>query len=117
MVVFSMESIITNPLPRFFGYCAVDQTRRRFCQRRWPRTPATPPIANRADRIFETLKKCGLNWRVSVLRRAVEKANHRHRWLAARCERPGRRPADQRYEIATFHRGDHSITSSAQVNL
>ena len=39
--------------------------------------PATPPIANRADRIFETLKKCGLNWGVSVLRRAVEKANHR----------------------------------------
>src|SRR6516165_416902 len=78
MVVFSTESIMIDLLPRCFGYCAVDQTRRRFCQRRWPRTPATPPIANRADRIFETLKKCGLNWGVSVLRRAVEKANHRH---------------------------------------
>src|SRR6516165_10630678 len=78
MVVFSMQSIMTNLLPRCSGYCAVDQTRRQFCQRRWPRTPATPPIANRADRIFETLKKCGLNWGVSVLRRAVEKANHRH---------------------------------------
>src|SRR5262252_9349129 len=88
MVVFSMESIMTDLLPRCFGYCAVDQTRRRFCQRRRPRTPATPPIANRVDRIFETLKKCGLNWGVSVLRRAVEKANHRHGWLAGRRERP-----------------------------
>src|SRR5215472_15438298 len=70
--------------PRFFGYCAVDQTRRRFCQRRWPRTPATPPIANRADRIFETLKKCGLNWGVSVLRRAVEKAVDWHVPLSVR---------------------------------
>src|SRR5262245_2630571 len=101
MVVFSMESIMTNLLPRCFGYCAVDQTRRRFCQRRWPRTPATPPIANRADRIFEAPKKCGLNWGVSVLRRAVEKANHRHGWLAARRERPcGRRAAEQRDELA-----------------
>jgi hypothetical protein len=104
MVVFSMESIMTNLLPRCFGYCAVDQTRRRFCQRRWPRTPATPPIANRADRIFETLKKCGLNWGVSVLRRAVEKANHRHGWLAARRDRPRRRTTEQRYELAASHR-------------
>src|SRR6516165_6180702 len=103
MVVFSMQSIMTNLLPRCSGYCAVDQTRRQFCQRRWPRTPATPPIANRADRIFETLKKCGLNWGVSVLRRAVEKANHRHGWLAARCERPGRRTTEQRYELAASH--------------
>src|SRR5215472_19083802 len=94
MVVFSRESIMTNLLPRCFGYCAVDQTRRRFCQRRWPRIPATPPIANRADRIFETLKKCGLNWGVSVLRRAVEKANHRHGWLAARRDPPRRRAAE-----------------------
>src|SRR6516162_3285601 len=99
MVVFSMESIMTDLLPRCFGYCAVDQTRRRFCQRRWPRTPATPPIANRADRIFETLKKCGLNWGVSVLRRAVEKANHRHGWLAGRRERPRRRTAERGYQF------------------
>src|SRR5262245_38249714 len=103
MVVFSRESIMTNLLPRCFGYCAVDQTRRRFCQRRWPRTPATPPIANRADRIFETLKKCRLNWGVSVLRRAVEKANHRHGWLAARRDRPRRRTTEQRYELAASH--------------
>src|SRR5215472_493152 len=100
--------------PRFFGYCAVDQTRRRFCQRRWPRTPATPPIANRADRIFEALKKCGLNWGVSVLRRAVEKANHRHGWLAARRDRPRRCPADQRDEIAAFPLTEmHPIPSRA----
>src|SRR5262249_37000617 len=99
MVVFSMESIMTNLLPRCFGYCAVDKTRRRFCQRRWPRIPATPPIANRADRIFETLKKCGLNWGVSVLRRAVEKANHRHGWLAGCRERPRCRTAERGYQF------------------
>src|SRR5262249_38303370 len=60
------------------------------------------PIANRADRIFETLKKCRLNWGVSVLRRAVEKANHRHGWLAARRDRP-RRTTEQRYELAASH--------------
>src|SRR5262249_36838528 len=91
MVVFSMESIMTDLLPKCFGYCAVDQTRRRFCQRRWP--PATPPIANRADRIFDTLKKCVLNRGVSVLRRAVEKPDHRPGWPAGRRERPGRRRA------------------------
>src|SRR5262249_60043903 len=44
-----------------------------------------------------------LNWGVSVLRRAVEKANHRHGWLAARRDRPRRRTTEQRYELAASH--------------
>jgi hypothetical protein len=48
--------------------------------------------------------------RVEVGRRAVEEPDHRHpRLLPARGQRPGRRAAEQRDELATFH----SITSSA----
>src|SRR5262245_2378537 len=43
-------------------------------------------------------------------RAALEEADHRHRWLRARHERPRGRAAEQRDERAPFH---HSITSSA----
>src|SRR5262249_12406387 len=47
-------------------------------------------------------------------RRTAEESNHRHRWLLrARRERPRRRAAEQRDELAA--RG-HSITSSARAS-
>src|SRR5262249_15094523 len=50
-------------------------------------------------------------WYVRSGRRAVEKSNHRHRrLLRARRERPRRRTADERDEVAAVH----SITSSAR---
>src|SRR5262249_11221242 len=51
-------------------------------------------------------------------RRAVEDPNHRHcRLLRARRERPrDRRSAEERNELAPFHLGAHSITSSARAS-
>ena len=41
-----------------------------------------------------------------------QESDHRHRLLRARRERPRRRAAEQRDELATFH----SITSSARAS-
>src|SRR5262245_12271616 len=49
---------------------------------------------------------------VGLRRAGTEEADHRHtRLLRARRQRPRRRAAEQRYEIAAFH----SITSSASA--
>src|SRR5262245_52853313 len=47
----------------------------------------------------------------------IGESDDRHRWLLRpRSDRPGGRAAEQRDERASFHPGDHSITSSASVS-
>src|SRR6516164_174568 len=49
--------------------------------------------------------------------RGAEESDHRHPWLLrARRERPRRRAAKQRDELAPLYRCNHSITSSARVS-
>src|SRR5262245_4956059 len=60
---------------------------------------------------LQALTECGHHWHVAVRRCAVEEPDHRHcRLLRARRERPCRRAAEQRDELAP----SHSITSSAR---
>src|SRR5262249_24392794 len=64
--------------------------------------------------ILQALAKCGQHNVPERARLAVEERDHRHRpLLRARRERPCRRAADQRDEIAPLH---HSITSSARAS-
>src|SRR5262249_34770108 len=61
--------------------------------------------------VLQSLAKCAQKVRVEVGRRGTEHADHWHRLLRARRERPRRsRSADQRDELAP----PHSITSSAR---
>ena len=62
---------------------------------------------------LQALAKCAQAVRERVRRCAVEKPDHRHRrLLRARRERPRRRAAEQRDELAPLH----SITSSARAS-
>src|SRR6516225_1982276 len=64
-------------------------------------------------RVFQGLPK--RRHQVKVKGLAVEKSHHRHRRLPrACCERPRRRAAKQRDELAPFHPRAHSMTSSAR---
>src|SRR5262249_49700292 len=67
--------------------------------------------------ILQALAKCAQTIRHRVRRSGVKKPDHRHRrLLRPRRERPRRRPAEQRYELAPFHPPTHSITSSARAS-
>src|SRR5262249_2945448 len=64
--------------------------------------------------VLQSLAKCAQKVRVEVGRRGTEHADHWHRLLRARRERPRRsRSAQQRDEVAPFH----SITSSARSRI
>src|SRR5262249_10887050 len=58
----------------------------------------------------------GRHGSVRLSRLSIQESDHRHRrLLRARAERPRRRAAEQRDELAPFHRCNHSITSSARA--
>src|SRR5262245_11322337 len=58
--------------------------------------------------VLQATMKSTQTVRVRFDKRGIEKSDHRHRGLLrARCERPSRRAAEQRDEIAALH----SITS------
>src|SRR5262249_47196473 len=62
----------------------------------------------------EALAERASNAHGGLGRPTVDKAYHWHRWLLrARCQRPCRRTAEQRDELAP---PDHSITSSARTS-
>src|SRR5262245_47775087 len=62
----------------------------------------------------EALAKSAQTLRNGVRQGDAEEPNHRHgRLLRVRRERPRRRAAEQRDELAAFHLRGHSITSSA----
>src|SRR6516165_829080 len=53
---------------------------------------------------------------IRIRRPDAEESDYRHRRLLRSCrERPSRRAAEQRDELAAFHLRDHSITSSAVI--
>src|SRR5262249_55559292 len=63
---------------------------------------------------LKALAECGHEVGPIGKRSAVEETDHRH-CLGPRRERPrGCRAAEQRDEIAPFHRFNHSLTSSAR---
>src|SRR5262249_3452786 len=63
--------------------------------------------------LLQTLAECGHQASGVAERRGAEKPNHRHRrLLRPRRERPRRRAAEQRDELASFH----SMTSSARAS-
>src|SRR5262245_31701368 len=65
----------------------------------------------------KALAECGQISCTIDRRRAAEEPNHRHRrLLRARHERPRRRTANQRDELAPLHCCGHSITSSARAS-
>src|SRR5262245_30586286 len=61
---------------------------------------------------LQPLPERGNKLRRATSRRAAEKPDHRHCLLRARRQRPCRRAAEQRDELAAFH----SITSSASAS-
>ena len=96
-------------------------TRQFACQLRQPIGSILGPakfdhdiLALDEARLPQALAKCAQAIRVGIGRSGMEEADHRHCWLLrARRERPRRRTAEQRDELAPSH---HSITSSARTS-
>src|SRR5215510_14616423 len=80
----------------------------------------TDVLTDGPTRLLETLRKRReTRWCFRIVRRHGHEhadAPHALALLRARRERPGRRAAEQRDELATFHCCNHSMTSSAATS-
>src|SRR6516162_3794418 len=90
-----------------YGYLLLDETCRKLWQptgvRLGPSIFDVDVLALDIACLFQSLSECAYAVRVHFRRCAAEKPDHRHRWLLrARHQRPRRRTAEQRDEIATL---------------
>src|SRR5262249_49297488 len=110
------------------GAAASDNDRDAFANQiaRQSRQPVQlvlgPAVLNRdvlalgIARFLQALPKSGKRIGEHLGRLGVEKADRRYRLLRARHERPRRRAAEKRGEVAALHLRGHSMTSSASAS-